>query len=146
MDRKTKLILICVGIVACMAFIVYAALSGKGGLVYYYTVSEFKSLDKSREGGFRINGRVSSGSIVRAASGVDVRFSMTDGQQTLPVEYHGVVPDTFVDDAEVVVEGGLRSDGTFQATNLLAKCPSKYEAKTKAGEKNPHKDSRAQGI
>jgi cytochrome c-type biogenesis protein CcmE len=44
------------------------------------------------------------------------------------VAYHGIIPDTFVDDAAVVVEGQLQDDGTFRAHTLLAKCPSKYEA------------------
>ncbi len=77
---------------------------------------------------------------------MDVRFNVTDGQAAIPVEYHGVVPDTFVDGADVVVEGGLRQDGTFVASNLLAKCPSKYEAAAKRGEKNPHTDARGKGI
>ena len=37
-------------------------------------------------------------------------------------------PDLFKDGAEVVVEGRLTATaGTFHATNVLAKCPSKFE-------------------
>ena len=46
----------------------------------------------------------------------------------LAVNYHGIIPDTFVDGADVVVEGALSTDGTFDAHTLLAKCPSKYES------------------
>jgi cytochrome c-type biogenesis protein CcmE len=53
---------------------------------------------------------------------------MSDGAHTLPVHYRDEVPDTFVDNAEVVVEGELGSDGVFAAHTLFAKCPSKYEA------------------
>ena len=53
---------------------------------------------------------------------------MSEGGATLPVDYHGIIPDTFVDDADVVVEGSLADGGDFHATTLLAKCPSKYEA------------------
>jgi cytochrome c-type biogenesis protein CcmE len=45
----------------------------------------------------------------------------------VPVVYRGVVPDTFQESGEVVVEGGLGSEGVFRARTLLAKCPSKYE-------------------
>ncbi len=51
--------------------------------------------------------------------------------QTMTVRYAGVVPDTFKDDAEVIVSGKLGEDGVFHATDLLAKCPSKYEAEEK---------------
>lgn len=51
--------------------------------------------------------------------------------KTLTVRYAGVVPDTFKDDAEVIVSGKLGEDGVFHATDLLAKCPSKYEAEEK---------------
>lgn len=144
--RKLRLVLVGAGILACVGFLLAVTLTSKTGLVYYYTVSEFLALDGPRDGGVRINGKVADGSIVRQKSGMDVRFSVTDGRKLLPVEYHGVVPDTVVDGADVVVEGGLRQDGTFVASSLLAKCPSKYEAAAKRGETNPHQDSRAKGI
>ena len=144
--KKRRMVLIGVGIVACVGFLLAVTLSSESGLVYYYTVSEFRKLDGPRDGGIRINGKVEDGSIVRQKTGMDIRFNVTDGQAALPVEYHGVIPDTFVDGADVVIEGGLRQDGTFVASNLLAKCPSKYEAAGKRGEKNPHNDPKAKGI
>jgi cytochrome c-type biogenesis protein CcmE len=47
------------------------------------------------------------------------------------VTYKGLVPDTFTDadDIEVVVEGRLGRDGVIRATDVLAKCGSRYEAK-----------------
>jgi cytochrome c-type biogenesis protein CcmE len=44
----------------------------------------------------------------------------------VPVRYAGTVPDTFKDRAEVVLKGQLK-DGSFQATEISAKCPSKYQ-------------------
>ena len=66
----------------------------------------------------------------------------------MPVRYaQCVVPDTFRDvpgmDVGVTVEGELLTDNSFEATSVLAKCPSKYEMKQKAagGEKMPHVDT-----
>ncbi len=147
MDRKKKrFALIGIGIVACMGFLLAVTLNSKSGLVYYYTVGEFLELEGAHDGSLRINGKVEAGSIVRKTNGMDLRFVVTDGQAALPVEYHGVIPDTFVDGADVVVEGGLRQDGTFKASNLLAKCPSKYEAAKKRGEQNPHEDTRSKPL
>ena len=59
-----------------------------------------------------------------------VDFQVTDGIKTYPVTYRGLVPDTFTDanDIEVIVEGRLGRDGVFRATEVLAKCGSRYEA------------------
>jgi cytochrome c-type biogenesis protein CcmE len=129
MDRKRlKFLLLGVGIVAAMGFLLIVGLSESGGMVYYLTVTEFvQSPDQATEG-FRVNGKVDEGTIQRLPGGEDVRFVMTDGTSSIPVHYHGIIPDTFVDGAEVVVEGRLDGDGQFVAHVLLAKCPSKYEA------------------
>jgi cytochrome c-type biogenesis protein CcmE len=52
---------------------------------------------------------------------------MADDGGSLPVVYKGMIPDIFGPGIQVVVEGRY-VDGTFQATSLLAKCPSKYTA------------------
>jgi cytochrome c-type biogenesis protein CcmE len=84
---------------------------------------------------------VAEGSIVRESTGQDVAFVVTDGDAELAVRYHGIVPDTFVDNADVVVEGRLAGDGTFEAHTLLAKCPSKYEAADGTMQEMPGSDS-----
>ena len=129
MDRKRlKFLLIGIGIVATMGTLLIVGMSEPGGLAYYVSVSEFVAApDRVREG-YRINGKVLEGTIERKPTGQDVAFVMTDGHATLPVSYHGVIPDTFVDGADVVVQGQLGAQGAFEAHTLLAKCPSKYEA------------------
>jgi cytochrome c-type biogenesis protein CcmE len=52
------------------------------------------------------------------------------GAQQLRVSYRGVVPDVFGPDIEVVVEGKLTPAGVFEASTLLAKCPSRYDSST----------------
>jgi cytochrome c-type biogenesis protein CcmE len=129
MDRKRlKFIMLGGGIVVSMAFLLVIGMNRPGGMAYYVTVSEFvERQDKATED-FRLNGKVQDGSILRRPTGQDVEFVMTEGGENLPVAYHGVIPDTFVDGADVVVEGALQDNGTFVAHTLLAKCPSKYEA------------------
>lgn len=99
--------------------------------VYYLTPGELASRVRSDSGivgsGVKVGARVVPGSIKRAPGGREVAFIMTDGAQTYPVVYRGIIPDTFSDSADVVVEGRLNHDGTFRATTLLAKCASRYE-------------------
>jgi len=124
--RRIKFVLLGVGVIASMALLLLVGVN-RGG-VYYFTVSEFLDHPAKAEDGFRVNGKVVPGSIERLPSGMDVRFVMTDGARSIPVAYHGIISDTFVDEAAVVVEGRLTPEGTFSAHTLLAKCPSKYEA------------------
>ena len=126
--RRLRFLLLGLGVLSTMMFLLWVGLSREGGLVYYQTVSEFRKGALERDGTRRINGKVAPGSIERRPTGLDVSFVMREGGATLPVDYHGIIPDTFVDGADVVVEGSLAEGGKFHATTLLAKCPSKYEA------------------
>jgi cytochrome c-type biogenesis protein CcmE len=80
------------------------------------------------ETGVKMGGRVVPGTIKRAPGGREVDFQVTDGTQEFRVVYRGLIPDTFSDSADVVVEGRLGRDGTFEATTLLAKCGSRFES------------------
>ena len=98
---------------------------------YYLTPTELATRVGSDpsfyETGVKVGARVVSGSIRRAPGGREVAFRMTDGARAYPVVYRGIIPDTFTDSVDVVVEGRLGHDGTFHATTLLAKCASRYE-------------------
>lgn len=92
------------------------------------TVSQLKDKGTQAIGqGARVSGQLEANSIQKDVSQNKIAFVLTDGTNTLPVSYNGVVPDTFDRAVEVVAEGKLNSDGSFTATNVLAKCPSKYD-------------------
>ncbi len=94
---------------------------------YYYTVSELLEQGSSIYGeNVRINGQVTPGSVEQEPGGLILRFTIIDGEKSLPVIYQGVVPDAFKVGNEVVVEGHLNSASIFQASTILTKCPSKY--------------------
>jgi len=84
--------------------------------------------------GFKVGAKVVPGSIRRDNATRTIDFKVSDGVKTYPVTYHGLVPDTFTDanDIEVIVEGRLGHDGVIRATDVLAKCGSRYEAVPKA--------------
>jgi cytochrome c-type biogenesis protein CcmE len=98
---------------------------------YYLTPQELAAkvaADPSLLGsGVKMGARVIPGSIRRDPGGREVAFRVSDGDRAYPVVYRGIIPDTFTDSADVVVDGRLGSDGTFHATTLLAKCASRYE-------------------
>ena len=99
---------------------------------YYLTPQELAAKVASdstfHQTGVKMGARVVVGSIARAPGGREVAFRVTDGVKEYPVEYRGLIPDTFSDSADVVVDGRLGTDGTFRATTLLAKCGSRFES------------------
>lgn len=93
----------------------------------------------------RVQGTLVKGTLQRRESPCEYRFRMKKNGAELAVSYpQCVVPDTFRDvpemDVDVTATGKLAADGHFQASEIMAKCPSKYDMKQRAaaGEKAPH--------
>lgn len=103
---------------------------------YFLTPSELSqkvAIDPSFYNvGMKVGARVVSGSVSRDVATQTLRFQVTDGSATYPVVYRGLPPDTFTDSVDVVVEGRLHKDGVIYATDVLAKCGSRYEAVPRA--------------
>jgi len=113
-----------------------ASRSGDDAFTYFQTLGEFQARGAVGEP-VRVHGYVALGTIERDIAAKRVTFAVQEKAPhaggspdgALVVEYASLeTPDLFKDGAEVVVEGKLTSGGTFHATNLLAKCPSKFEA------------------
>lgn len=139
---------IALGALLCALLLGWYASNALEGtsFTYYKTLAEFRAAAGSGDAAAphraRVHGYVTVGSIQRDVEQQAVRFEVQEqpphaegaASATLAVEYSSLeVPDLFKDGAEVVVEGRLeRRDGreVFRATNVLAKCPSKFEAKS----------------
>ncbi|HWG17685.1 MAG TPA: cytochrome c maturation protein CcmE [Acidobacteriaceae bacterium] len=101
---------------------------------YYVTISELSGLGgKAYSRHLRVAGNVQPGSIER--DGPNATFVLLEQGRTLKVNYQGAEPppDTFKDDAQALAVGTYGRDGVFHATQLQAKCASKY-APAKPGE------------
>lgn len=102
--------------------------------VYFFTPTELvtrTTQDPSfHDVGLKVGAKVVPGTIRRDEETLRIEFAMSDGVTQVPVRYQGLVPDTFTDanDIEVIVEGKLGRDGIFHATEVLAKCGSRYES------------------
>jgi cytochrome c-type biogenesis protein CcmE len=121
-----KLLIVGAVLLAAVGFLVFNALGSS--MAYFQTVGELKASGKGLNGEqIRVGGGVEPGSIEERALSEELRFMITDGTNTLPVVYDGIVPDIFQEDVEVVAEGTIGPDGTMVATKLLTKCPSRFE-------------------
>ncbi len=128
MLKKKRFLL--AGIVVFIAVGYLGFMGFQSSATYYYTVSELMKQGSSIYGqNVRVNGWVSPGSVEQEPSSLVLRFTLTEGERSLPVVHHGVVPDAFKVGSEVVVEGYVNSDGVLQSETIMTKCPSKYAPK-----------------
>jgi len=125
--RPSRLPLVLLGVAVFAALFAVGYTMFTRSVVYYHTATEV--LDMTGEH-VRLSGDVVDGSISIDAAQGTVAFEVSDGTTTVPILYEGPAPDTLKDEGEAVVEGALGQDGVFHADTLLAKCPSKFEAKT----------------
>src|SRR5271166_3182900 len=97
---------------------------------YYVTIKELNGMGSGAYSKrLRVAGNVVPGSIKR--QGTHLEFLLVEQDRTLPVVYAGseAPPDTFKDNAQALAEGKYGHDGVFHATNIQAKCASKYAPK-----------------
>jgi cytochrome c-type biogenesis protein CcmE len=132
MKAGRKFLLGAAAIVASVGFLIAEGVKETG--VYFLTPSELAAKTATDptfyDVGLKMGAKVVPGSVRRAPDNRQIDFQVSDGTKTYPVTYRGLVPDTFTDanDIEVIVEGRLGRDGVFRATEVLAKCGSRYEA------------------
>jgi cytochrome c-type biogenesis protein CcmE len=119
---------IIVATVVILAAVAYLAFTGNSdNKQYYVTIGELQGMgNKAYVRHLRVAGNVAPGSIHRVGTYVD--FALLEQGHTLNVSYKGVEPppDTFKDDSQALAVGTYGKDGVFHATQLQAKCASKY--------------------
>jgi cytochrome c-type biogenesis protein CcmE len=127
-SRAIKIVVGAVVVAVAVGALVWVGV-GRGS-VYYYSVSELLAKGPAQQ--VRVSGELVAGT-VEGLGTTTLKFALHDRDQidqTISVVYNGAIPDSFKDqaDAEVVAEGDFGAGGSFVATVLIPKCPSKYEA------------------
>ena len=123
---RGRFLIVGLVLAGALGYLIYVGVQGAS--MYYLTVSELATRGEAAyEENVRLGGTVIEGSFSQDTSTRLAQFMVTDGQRSVPVQYTGVLPDAFKPGADVVVEGRLAPSGVFEASTLLARCPSKYE-------------------
>ena len=133
MSKGVQIALAALSVFAGLALVLTIGSAGEGTFRYYSDVGSFVAAPSAETANLaaRVHGFVVAGSIAKDLPAGHVDFHVADkaGANVLSVRFLGIdVPDLFKDGAEVVVEGRFAS-GRFLAERVMAKCPSKYEAK-----------------
>jgi len=98
----------------------------QSNLVFFFSPSQVAAHEAPQGRAFRIGGLVEAGSLTREPNSLTVHFRVTDTAQTIPVSYTGMLPDLFKEGKGVVAQGTLGPDGTFHASEVLAKHDENY--------------------
>jgi len=98
----------------------------QSNLVFFFSPTDVAENRAPQGRSFRVGGLVEEKSLTRAGDGLTVRFNVTDTAKTIPVVYTGILPDLFKEGKGAVVQGKLVADGTFAASEVLAKHDENY--------------------
>lgn len=127
--KHQRLLLAVIAVCALIGAGLIAAAALREEASYFYTPTTLASANVAPGKAIRLGGMVQKGSIVRAADGVSITFTVQDKDKSQKVAYRGITPDLFVEGSGVVADGRLGADGIFIADSLLAKHDENYVPK-----------------
>lgn len=129
MNRSAKRRLVVVGGIIVVAMLVIVAIAGSGGAASSLSISDVVSGDY-RGKKVQVSGSVVADSLTSEGSTAlfEIQPEDASGQETLTVRYDGALPATFGTGVVAICTGTVESDNTLAATELVTKCPSKYES------------------
>lgn len=127
MTPRRKRLLVVLGILAGVglaAALVFQAF--RENMMLFYDPSQVVAGEAPAGRTFRLGGMVTDGSVTRASGSLEVRFVVTDFEQSVPVSYTGVLPDLFREGQGVIAHGRIGANGVFVADEILAKHDENY--------------------
>ena len=124
-QRRIQVILVAVVALGLSTALIGYAM--RDGINFFRSPSQVVAEPPSPSEVFRIGGLVEEGTLVRG-QGETITFNVTDGAASVQVAYTGVLPDLFGEN-EGMVGTGRYVDGTFQATEILARHDETYMPK-----------------
>lgn len=124
--RQKRFALIGLGLLVLAVATMLVLNAFQSNLVFFFTPTQVANGEVPQGRSFRIGGMVEDGSLKREGDGLTVHFVVTDLAQRVPVTFKGILPDLFKEGKGAVAQGQLRADGTFVASEVLAKHDENY--------------------
>ena len=125
MKPRHKRMAIIVGGVAAIGIAAALVLNAfQSNVVFFFTPTQVAAGEAPKGRAFRIGGMVKSGTLQR--KDMQIGFVVTDTAKEIPVVFTGILPDLFREGRGVVAQGSLGADGTFVASEVLAKHDENY--------------------
>ena len=125
--KNQRLVLLVLAIVAVLGAVLLAMSAMRDQAAFFYAPGDVARKGLPLDRAVRIGGMVKQGSIRRHSDGVTIDFVVRDETPaTIPVRFTGITPDLFRENSGVIAEGRFRPDGTFVASEILAKHDENY--------------------
>ena len=124
--RHRRLIWILAGLAALGVAVALVLNAFQSNLVFFFTPTQIANGEAPQGRAFRIGGLVEPGSVRREGDGTTVAFRVTDNARAVEVTYRGILPDLFKEGRGIVAQGTVQADGSFKASEVLAKHDENY--------------------
>jgi cytochrome c-type biogenesis protein CcmE len=125
--KRQRLVLLSMAVAAVLAAVLLGMSAMSSQAALFYAPGDVQKQGLPLDRAVRIGGMVSEGSLQRQSDGVTIRFLVHDDTaHTIPVQFTGIVPNLFREGSGVVAEGRFQPDGTFVASEILAKHDENY--------------------
>ena len=121
--RKLMVIMVLLGVALAT---VLGLTAFEENILYFYSPTQIKNGEAPATRNFRVGGLVVEGTVERASESLLVKFDLTDGAETMSVEYSGILPDLFREGQGIVAIGALNDRNVFVANEVLAKHDENY--------------------
>jgi len=121
--RMAFVLAVVVGVSVAVGLALYAL---NQNINLFYSPTQIAKGEASVGQRIRAGGMVVDGSVVRDPQSLEVRFGLTDYEQTVTVAYQGILPDLFREGQGIVAQGSMDDQGVFRATEVLAKHDENY--------------------
>ncbi len=124
--RRQRLLTVALVLTGVALAVGLALQAFEENLLFFYSPSEVLAGEAPEGRTFRLGGMVTDGSMYREPGALEVRFTVTDLQNSMTVYYEGILPDLFREGQGVIANGTLRPDGSFRAEEVLATHDENY--------------------
>ena len=124
--RRRRMVAMTGGLVCLVAATALVMTAFEQNMLYFYTPTQIAAGEAPEGRRLRVGGLVEQGSVRRTPGSLEVRFDVTDLDQTITVAYAGILPDLFREGQGVVAHGLVSTDGLFEADEVLARHDENY--------------------
>ena len=124
--RRQRVVLVGLLLAGVILAATLALLALRENINLFFSPTQVATGEAPQNTPFRLGGMVVAGSVQRAAEDLSIRFGLTDTAHTVTVAYTGILPDLFSEGQGIVTQGSLGKDGTFVASQVLAKHDENY--------------------